>query len=316
MRSGLRGCGHSEAIRKPTSNVMPISSCIHAVMKGRTIAWGKPIKHKMNITDLDHRRPRFDTALIVLTVAPIPPIPCVRTLNDPAFLPWREASHVLWTRLHLDAPTGPMLGHPGVPGMVVILLIGKDRYKTWKIIGCDVAEQERGCHPSIEPRAGNEDSQHQTQRIDPQMPLAPFDFLAPILPALRAPNLGGLDRLALDARGARGRLAPRCHADTFTQGLHNLGPGPVVAPLSKVVIDRALGQQIMRQQVPWTPAPVQIKNGVEDFPHVDRTRVPAAWARLGRRDQWFHDGPLFVREIRGRLLSQLVFLQHKSALLC
>src|SRR5262249_32330884 len=80
-----------EAIRKPTSNVIPLSSSILAVMKGRTIAWGKPMKHKINITDLDHRRTRFHTALIVLTVAPIPPIPGVRTLNDPAFLQWREA---------------------------------------------------------------------------------------------------------------------------------------------------------------------------------------------------------------------------------
>src|ERR1043166_8116922 len=102
--------GLSEAIRKPTSNLVPLSSRLLAVMKGRTIAWGEPIQHKLNIADLDHRRTRFDTALIVLTVAPIPPIPCVRTLNDPAFLQWREASHALWTRLHLYAPTGPMLG--------------------------------------------------------------------------------------------------------------------------------------------------------------------------------------------------------------
>src|SRR5919108_6312664 len=78
-----------------------------------------------------------------------------------------------------------------------------------------------------------------------------------------------------------------------------------------LVIDRALGQQIMRQHVPLTTAPVQIKKRVEDFPHVDLTRVPSAWTRFGRWDQRCHDGPLFVREIRGVLLSRLGFLQHK-----
>ena len=129
------------------------------------------------------------------------------------------------------------------------------------------------------------------------MPLAPFDLLAPIIPALGAPDLRRLDRLAIDARGPRGRLAPRGHAGAFTQSLYYLGPSPVVAPLRTIVLDRALGQHIMRQHVPLTPAPVQIKKRVEDFSHVDLTRVPAVWARRGRRDQWGHDSPLLVRQV-------------------
>src|SRR5919198_244273 len=110
------------------------------------------------------------------------------------------------------------------------------------------------------------------------MPLASFNFLAPIVPALGASHLGGLDRLAIDARGTRGRLAPRRPAGAFAPGLDQLGPGPVIAPLRKVVIDRALGQQIMRQHVPLAPTPVQIEKRIEDFTHVDLTRVPSAWA--------------------------------------
>jgi len=147
---------HLEAIRKPSSNVVPISSSIPAVMKGRTIAWDEPIKHKINITDLDHSCTRFDTALIVLTIAPIPPIPRVRALNHPAFLQRCEAFHALWTRLHLDAPPGPMRGYPGVQSMVVILLIRKDRHETRKAPGRDVTEQKRGRHAIIEPGTGNE----------------------------------------------------------------------------------------------------------------------------------------------------------------
>src|SRR5207245_2774464 len=146
--------------------------------------------------------------------------------------------------------------------------------------------------------------------------LAPCDFLAAIIPALRAPDLGGLDRLTIDACGTGGRLAPRFPTRAFAQGLDHLGPCPVVAPLGKVVIDRALGEQIMRQHVPLAPAPVEIENRIEDFPHVDLTRAPSAWVLLGRRDQRFHDGPLLVREIRWIYLSRTTFLSHIGALLC
>src|SRR5262245_16189139 len=160
----------SEAIRKPASKVVSLSSSILAVMKSRTITWSEPVQHKMNITDLDHRCTRFHTALIVLTVAPIPSIPRVRALNHPAFLQRCEAFRPRWTRLDLDAPPGPMRGHPGVKIVIVILLIRKDRHQTGKVLGGDVAEQERGRYPIIETCTGNEDRQHQPQRIDQQMP--------------------------------------------------------------------------------------------------------------------------------------------------
>src|SRR5947209_10695895 len=142
-------------------------------------------------------------------------MPRIRPLNHPAFLQRREAFRPLWTRRPLDAPTGSMLGHPGVKGVIVILLIRTDRDETRKVVWRDMAEQERCRHPIIETRTGNEDGKQQAQRIDQQMPLASFDFLAPIIPALGAPHLGGLDRLAIDARGTGGGLAPRFYADAF-----------------------------------------------------------------------------------------------------
>src|SRR5712691_5073860 len=54
----------------------------------------------------------------------------------------------------------------------------------------------------------------------------------------------------------------------------------------------------------------QIANRIEDFPHVDLTRAPSAWALLGRRDHRFHDCPLLVREIRGIDLARKAFLSH------
>src|SRR5262245_64145624 len=112
-----------------------------------------------------------------------------------------------------------------------------------------------GGSPGWLPR--DEHGEQQSPCIAPQRPLAPLDFSATVIPPLGAPHLGGLDRLPVDARGPGGGLAPRYYARAFAQGLDHLGPGPVVAPWRKVVIDRALGESIMRQHVPWTPAPVQ-----------------------------------------------------------
>src|SRR5713101_9807658 len=128
-------------------------------MKRRATAGRESIQHKMDITDLYHSSTRFCAALIVLTVPAIPAMPGVRPLNHPAFLQRCEAFRARRTHLHVDVPAGPMLGHPGVQGMIVILLIRKDRDETRKVVRRDVAEQERGRHPIIETSTGNEDGQ-------------------------------------------------------------------------------------------------------------------------------------------------------------
>ena len=173
------------------------------------------MKHKINVTDLDHGSTGFYASLIVLPISTGPTIPRVRALNHPAFLQWREAFRTRWTSLHCEGPPRPIRGHPGFEGVMVILRIRKDRNETRTIVRLDVAEQDRGRHPVIQTGAGNQDGEQQPQRIHQQMPLAPLDFLAAILPAFRAPDLGGLDRLASEARGTGGGLAPRCHARAF-----------------------------------------------------------------------------------------------------
>src|SRR2546422_11603531 len=124
-------------------------------MKRRATTGSKPVQYKMYITDLYHSSTRFCTALIVLVVSAIPAMPGVRPLNHPAFRQRRETWCARWTRLHFDAPASTMLGHPGVQGMVVILLIRKDRAEPRKVVGRDVAEQDRGCHAIIETSAGH-----------------------------------------------------------------------------------------------------------------------------------------------------------------
>src|SRR3989454_8695075 len=208
-------------------------------MKLRATTRIKLIKHKINVTDLDHSSTGFYASLIVLTISTGPTIPRVRALNHPTFLQWREAFCALWTCLHFEAPPHTMRCQPGVEGVIVILRIRKERDETRKIVRLDGAEQGQGRHPIIQTGAGNEDGDQQPRRIHQQMPLAPVEFLAAIKPALRAPDIGGLDRLAIDARGTGGGLTPRFPARAFAQGLDHLGPCPVVAPLGKVVIDSA-----------------------------------------------------------------------------
>jgi class 3 adenylate cyclase len=148
-----------EAVRKPFRTVAARSSSILAVMKRRATAGRKSVQHKMYMTDLDHRSTGFYTALIVLAVPAIPAMPGVRALNHPAFLQRREAFRARRTRLHFEAPVSTIRSHPGVQGMVVILLIRKDRDETRKVVGRDVAEQGQGRHPIIETGTGNEDGE-------------------------------------------------------------------------------------------------------------------------------------------------------------
>jgi hypothetical protein len=184
---------HLEAIRKRFRSIAASSCSILAVMKYRATARSKSVQHKMYMTDLNHSRTGFYRVLIVLTVSSTPAMPSVRPLNHPAFLQGRKAFRASWPCLHFDVPAWTMLSHPGVQSVIVILLIRKNCDETRKMVGVDVPEQEWGRHPIIKPGTGNEHGQQQAQRIDQQMPLAPVDLLATIVPPIGAAHLGGLD---------------------------------------------------------------------------------------------------------------------------
>jgi hypothetical protein len=75
-----------------------------------------------------------------------------------------------------------MCYQPGFEGVIVILRICKNRDETRKIVRLDVAEEDGSRDPVIQTGAGNEHGDQQSQRIHQQMPLAPLDFLAAIIP--------------------------------------------------------------------------------------------------------------------------------------
>jgi hypothetical protein len=163
--------------------------------------------------------------------------------------------------------------------------------------------------------AGHEHGDPPAQGIHPQRPLAPCEFFPAVIPALGASDLGGLDRWAIDACGAGGGLASRFYAVPFSPCLDQPGPGPIGTPLGEVGIDRTLREEIGRQPVPLATPPVQGAQGIADFPPIHLTRATSTGGRLGRGNQWAHNGPWLVRQIRGIFLSRQTFLYPRCALL-
>ena len=117
------------------------------------------VQHKMDVTDLDHGRTGFYTTLIVLTIPATSTMPGVRPLNHPEFRQGRKTFCAGWTCLHCDAPAWTVLSYPGLQSVIVLLLICKDRDQTRKMVGVDLAEQERCCHIIIKTRPRDENDQ-------------------------------------------------------------------------------------------------------------------------------------------------------------
>src|SRR5262245_60639265 len=212
-------------------------------------------QHQVNVAQVDHRRTRLGLPFVVFAMASRAPIPRVGTLHHPTFLEWSKAFGAFWPRFHLDAPRRTMFAHPGVKHMMVILVVGKYRFKPGKSVRLDQLEQLWGCYTIIQPRARDQDDNQQAQGIHHQMSLAPFDLLAAIIAALATSHLRRLDGLAVDTRGTWRGLPTRVPAGLLAQPIQHLGPRAVVAPPGKVVVHGALGQHIMREHLPWTPAP-------------------------------------------------------------
>ena len=106
------------------------------------------VQYKMDVTDLDHGRTGFYTTLIVLTIPSVSTMPGVRPLHHPEFRQGRKTFCACWTCLYFDAPAWTVLSHPSLQSVIVILLIRKDRDKTRKMLGVDLAEPER-CRRTI-----------------------------------------------------------------------------------------------------------------------------------------------------------------------
>src|SRR5215510_4591193 len=128
------------------------SVCRHAsVMEGRPAMSREFAQHQMDVAQVEHRRTRLGFPLIVFAMAPRATMPGVGTLHHPTFLYGREAFGPFWPRLHLNVPRRAMFAHPCEQRMIVILVVGKDRFKTGKIVWLDQPEQVWGGDTIIQP---------------------------------------------------------------------------------------------------------------------------------------------------------------------
>src|SRR4029450_12559467 len=105
---------NSEAVRKPRSLVVKLSSRFWAISESRTRTLRKSVKHKINATNLNHNRTRCWLALIVFTVPTIPAVPGVGAFHHPALPQGCKTYAALWAGLDFEAPRGPRGGHAGV----------------------------------------------------------------------------------------------------------------------------------------------------------------------------------------------------------
>src|SRR5262249_45316185 len=142
----------------------------------------------------------------------------------------------------------------------------------------------------------DQDGEDQTQHIDEQMTFPARDLLSSII-ATRAAHLGGLDRLAIDDRCSRFRVAPGALPNSATQCIIDPLPCAILLPCGKIVIDQLPRWEVMGQHSPLATAPEYVENGVDDFPSrvLDRLR-----SRLGGWNQWLQDLPLLVGQV-GRI---------------
>ena len=205
-------------------------------------------EHQVHGADAEPRFTGGGLALIIPTVSTTTTQPGEGAFHDPTFRHEPEACGARRPPHHLQAPRAWRVdGAPPVERMLVRLAIGPHHCQARRGGGAEWCEHLRRGHRVSDGRTGDHDDPQQSQGIDTDMALASGDLLAAIIATLAA-SCGGLHRLAVNTGGTGGRRVRGCRlpADGRAPCVHYVLPSAVVAPRREVVIDRALGQQIMR----------------------------------------------------------------------
>ena len=127
------------------------------------------------------------------------------------------------------------------------------------------------------------------------MPLAAHEPLGAVI-AVRAADLGRLDRLAVDAAGRRGRLAPGPPADLRAQGVVDRPPGAIARPSGEIVVDGPPGREVAREGPPRAAVPVAVEDRVD---HLAEVGLAGPAVDPGGREVGFDDAPSGVGQVAG-----------------
>src|SRR5215813_10794274 len=144
-------------------------------------------------------------------------------------------------------------------------------------------EEETGASRVRDRGRRDEHGHQESQRINQQMALTPFDVFAFVVAAF-ASEFRGLDALAVDAARRRVLVTPRLLAYLGAQGIVETLPIPAVAPLTAIPVHTG-PLRIRRGEHAPLDAPIDDrKNGIDHRAHI---ACAVASPRLGWWDHIF-----------------------------
>src|SRR4030095_6260442 len=160
---------------------------------------------------------------------------------------WHPFAAWLWgVSDPLDIP--PELRLNPMPATAGVALIDPDVVDARELIVGTVQQQR---HPSAILNVGgvHSSTQDQAAGIDQDVTLAAIDTFGSIVAAYAA-NAGRANRLAINDRSTRLRIAADTDAELLTQDSVEVLPGAVHAPKTEVVIGGLPGWELVRKQPP------------------------------------------------------------------
>src|SRR5215213_3839751 len=166
-------------------------------------------------------------------------------------------------------------------GLALVAAIGEDQAEPGEAPAQPAADQRQPI-AILDVGGVDDDHQQQAQGVDQNVALAAVDLLAGVIASGPA-GFGGPHALAVDdASGRRGLPAgplARRHDQLGVQYL----PGSILPPAPEIAEHRALGRQLLGQEVPGAAGAQQIEDGVQDLAQVHLPWPPEpARCRSGR----------------------------------
>ena len=166
-------------------------------------------------------------------------------------------------------------------GLPLVAAIGEDQAEPGEAPAQPAADQRQPI-AILDVGGVDDDHQQQAQGVDQNVALAAVDLLAGVIASGPA-GFGGPHALAVDdASGRRGLpagLLARRHDQLGVQYL----PGSILPPAPEIAEHRALGRQLLGQEVPGAAGAQQIEDGVQDLAqiHLPWPPEPAGAGRWG-----------------------------------